>query len=77
MILLETWRQIQAEASEIKPQDVRSWGRDGERSTQRHRLIAVTGTPFHLPAQSQWVLGSVVLGGIGQGFGGRVDNYPE
>ena len=56
LILLETWRQIKVEASEIMLQDVRSWGRDGDRSMQKEKLIAVTETPFYLGLSGFWAL---------------------
>lgn len=65
--MLETWRQIKVEASEIMPQDVRSWGRDGDRGRRRGKLLSQS-LPFTPPTSvsvgsgisTSWEVGQVL-----------------
>ena len=76
LILLDTWRQIKVEASEIMLQDVRSWGRDGDRSTQRGKLLSQR-LPFtsRLSVSGFWAL--YFMGELVRAFGfWGVGRYP-
>ena len=84
--MLETWRQIKAEASEIMPQDVRSWGRDGDRGRQREergKLSQRLSFTSYLSVSRFWarvVARQPAGGGCGrrvhQGFGALEGGFP-